>query len=190
MREIKVDTVFIGSCTNARIEDLRAAASVLEGRMAAPGLRALVVPGSGQVKIQAEKEGLDNIFMSAGFEWRNPGCSMCLAMNPDKLVSRRTLRLYFQPKFRRPPRAGWSHPSGVTRRRRSHRCRRAFRFPGGSSMKPIRVITGKAVPLDRSKRRHRPDNPGIVAEAGRKDGVRAGAVLRVARPTGLRPQQT
>ena len=85
MREIKVDTVFIGSCTNARIEDLRAAASVLEGHTAAPGLRALVVPGSGRVKIQAEKEGLDKIFISAGFEWRNPGCSMCLAMNPDKL---------------------------------------------------------------------------------------------------------
>ena len=85
MREVKVDTVFIGSCTNARIEDLRAAASVLEGRKTAPGIRALVVPGSGHVKIQAEKEGLDNVFISAGFEWRNPGCSMCLAMNPDKL---------------------------------------------------------------------------------------------------------
>ena len=85
MREVKVDTVFIGSCTNARIEDLRAAAAVLEGRKAAPGMRALVVPGSGQVKVQAEKEGLDNIFINAGFEWRNPGCSMCLAMNPDKL---------------------------------------------------------------------------------------------------------
>jgi len=85
MREIKVDTVFIGSCTNARIEDLRAAAAVLEGRRVAQGLRALVVPGSGQVKMQAEKEGLDKIFIGAGFEWRNPGCSMCLAMNPDKL---------------------------------------------------------------------------------------------------------
>ena len=85
MREIAVDTVFIGSCTNARIEDLRAAASVLQGRTAAAGVRALVVPGSGQVKVQAEKEGLDNIFVKAGFEWRNPGCSMCLAMNPDKL---------------------------------------------------------------------------------------------------------
>jgi len=85
MREIKVGTVFIGSCTNARIEDLRAAAAVLEGRRVAPGTRALVVPGSGQVKLQAEKEGLDKVFASAGFEWRNPGCSMCLAMNPDKL---------------------------------------------------------------------------------------------------------
>jgi 3-isopropylmalate/(R)-2-methylmalate dehydratase large subunit len=85
MKEVKVDTVFIGSCTNARIEDLRAAAGVLAGRRVAPGLRALVVPGSGQVKAQAEKEGLDTVFVKAGFEWRNAGCSMCLAMNPDRL---------------------------------------------------------------------------------------------------------
>ena len=85
VRDVRVDTVFIGSCTNGRIEDLRAAASVLEGRRVAASVRALVVPGSGQVKAQAEREGLDRIFASAGFEWRNPGCSMCLAMNPDKL---------------------------------------------------------------------------------------------------------
>ncbi len=85
MREIPVDTVFIGSCTNSRIEDLRAAAGVLEGRQVRPGLRALVVPGSQQVKAQAEAEGLDRLFTAAGFEWREPGCSMCLAMNPDKL---------------------------------------------------------------------------------------------------------
>jgi 3-isopropylmalate/(R)-2-methylmalate dehydratase large subunit len=86
IRDIPVDTVFIGSCTNGRIEDLRAAASVLEGKHVAPNMRALVVPGSGQVKAQAEREGLDQIFSGAGFEWRNPGCSMCLAMNPDKLA--------------------------------------------------------------------------------------------------------
>ena len=86
MRDIAVDTVFIGSCTNGRIEDLRAAASVLRGRRVAPSIRALVVPGSGQVKAQAESEGLDRVFVSAGFDWRNPGCSMCLAMNPDKLA--------------------------------------------------------------------------------------------------------
>ena len=85
MREIPVDTVFIGSCTNSRIEDLRAAAGVLEGRQVRSGLRALVVPGSQQVKAQAEAEGLDHVFTAAGFEWREPGCSMCLAMNPDKL---------------------------------------------------------------------------------------------------------
>ncbi|HUA95518.1 MAG TPA: 3-isopropylmalate dehydratase large subunit [Acidimicrobiales bacterium] len=86
MREVAVDTVFLGSCTNSRIEDLREAAAILEGRHARPGLRALVVPGSHRVKAQAEAEGLDKVFMAAGFEWREPGCSMCLAMNPDKLA--------------------------------------------------------------------------------------------------------
>ncbi|MCL4434425.1 MAG: 3-isopropylmalate dehydratase large subunit [Actinobacteria bacterium] len=86
IKDIKVDTVFIGSCTNSRIEDLRSAASVLDGRHVAQGLRALVVPGSHAVKSQAEQEGLDKIFISAGFAWREPGCSMCLAMNPDKLI--------------------------------------------------------------------------------------------------------
>ncbi|HXW38573.1 MAG TPA: 3-isopropylmalate dehydratase large subunit [Acidimicrobiales bacterium] len=85
MRDIQVDTVFIGSCTNSRIEDLRAAASVAEGQHVLAGVRALVVPGSHRVKAQAESEGLDAIFLAAGFEWREPGCSMCLAMNPDKL---------------------------------------------------------------------------------------------------------
>jgi 3-isopropylmalate/(R)-2-methylmalate dehydratase large subunit len=85
MRDISVDTVFIGSCTNSRIEDLRAAAAVLDGRAVREGLRALVVPGSQRVKAEAEAEGLDDVFRAAGFEWREPGCSMCLAMNPDKL---------------------------------------------------------------------------------------------------------
>ena len=85
VRDIPVNTVFIGSCTNGRIEDLRAAAAVLEGRRVAPSVRALAVPGSGRGKAQAEQEGLDRVFTDAGFEWRNPGCSMCLAMNPDKL---------------------------------------------------------------------------------------------------------
>ena len=84
--EIPVDTVFLGSCTNSRIEDLRAAASVLEGRRVHGRVRALAVPGSHRVKAQAEAEGLDEVFLAAGFEWREPGCSMCLAMNPDKLA--------------------------------------------------------------------------------------------------------
>jgi 3-isopropylmalate/(R)-2-methylmalate dehydratase large subunit len=83
--DVAIDTVFIGSCTNARIEDLRAAAVVAQGRKVAQGVRALVVPGSGLVKRQAEEEGLDRIFEEAGFEWREPGCSMCLAMNADRL---------------------------------------------------------------------------------------------------------
>ncbi|WP_438997082.1 3-isopropylmalate dehydratase large subunit [Candidatus Puniceispirillum sp.] len=86
LTEIKVDTVFIGSCTNSRIEDLRAAARIADGKVIADGMRALVVPGSGLVKEQAEAEGLDKIFQAAGFEWREPGCSMCLAMNADKLA--------------------------------------------------------------------------------------------------------
>jgi 3-isopropylmalate/(R)-2-methylmalate dehydratase large subunit len=84
--EIRIDKVFIGSCTNSRIEDLRAAAEVVKGRSVAPNVKlAMVVPGSGQVKRQAEAEGLDRVFMDAGFEWREPGCSMCLAMNDDRL---------------------------------------------------------------------------------------------------------
>jgi 3-isopropylmalate/(R)-2-methylmalate dehydratase large subunit len=86
IRDVAVDTVFIGSCTNSRIEDLRSAATVLDGRRVRAGLRALVVPGSHRVKAQAEEEGLDAIFRAAGFDWREPGCSMCLAMNPDKLA--------------------------------------------------------------------------------------------------------
>ncbi len=85
LRDIQIDTVFIGSCTNARIEDLRAAAAVVKNRHVADSVRALVVPGSGLVKNQAETEGLDRVFIDAGFEWREPGCSMCLAMNADKL---------------------------------------------------------------------------------------------------------
>ncbi|MGH9263927.1 MAG: 3-isopropylmalate dehydratase large subunit [Acidimicrobiales bacterium] len=86
LREVAVDTVFIGSCTNSRIEDLRAAAAIVDGRKVHDGLRAMVVPGSMKVKADAEAEGLDRIFTAAGFEWRAAGCSMCLGMNPDKLA--------------------------------------------------------------------------------------------------------
>ena len=85
LSDVAVDTVFIGSCTNSRIEDLRSAAAVAKGRKVKEGVRTLVVPGSFQVKAQAEAEGLDKVFKDAGFDWREPGCSMCLAMNPDKL---------------------------------------------------------------------------------------------------------
>lgn len=86
MAGLPIDMVFIGSCTNGRIEDLRAAAKVVDGKRVAPGVRALVVPGSGQVKAQAEAEGLDRTFLAAGMEWRAAGCSMCLGMNPDRLA--------------------------------------------------------------------------------------------------------
>jgi 3-isopropylmalate/(R)-2-methylmalate dehydratase large subunit len=83
LKGLAVDVVFIGSCTNSRLEDLRAAAAVARGRQVAKGVRALVVPGSGLVKRAAESEGLHRIFQAAGFEWRDPGCSMCVAMNGD-----------------------------------------------------------------------------------------------------------
>ncbi|MEO3786207.1 3-isopropylmalate dehydratase large subunit [Actinocorallia sp. B10E7] len=86
LRDIAIDTVFLGSCTNGRIEDLRAAAAVLHGRRIADGVRMLVVPGSFKIKLQAEREGLDRVFTAAGAEWRHPGCSMCQGMNPDKLA--------------------------------------------------------------------------------------------------------
>jgi 3-isopropylmalate/(R)-2-methylmalate dehydratase large subunit len=86
MTDIEIDRVFLGSCTNGRIEDLRAAAAIVKGRKVSERVSAMVVPGSGLVKAQAEAEGLDAIFKDAGFEWREPGCSMCLGMNPDKLA--------------------------------------------------------------------------------------------------------
>jgi 3-isopropylmalate/(R)-2-methylmalate dehydratase large subunit len=86
MTDIEINRVFIGSCTNGRIEDLRAAAKIIDGKKVHAQVNAMVVPGSGLVKAQAEAEGLDKIFLAAGFEWREPGCSMCLAMNPDRLA--------------------------------------------------------------------------------------------------------
>ena len=103
----KVDVAFIGSCTNGRLSDLREAARVARGRKVAPGVRALVVPGSQQVRAAAEAEGLHEIFAEAGFQWRGAGCSMCLAMNPDKLPGPRAMCLVVQPQFQGP--AGQSH---------------------------------------------------------------------------------
>jgi 3-isopropylmalate/(R)-2-methylmalate dehydratase large subunit len=85
LKEVAIDKVFIGSCTNGRIEDIRAAAAIAKGRKVAEGVYAMVVPGSGLVKEQAEQEGLDKVLVEAGFDWREPGCSMCLAMNADRL---------------------------------------------------------------------------------------------------------
>jgi 3-isopropylmalate/(R)-2-methylmalate dehydratase large subunit len=85
MTDVEIDTIFVGACTNGRIEDIRAVAEVAKGRKVAEGIRTLIVPGSGLVKEQAEQEGLDKILIDAGFDWREPGCSMCLAMNVDRL---------------------------------------------------------------------------------------------------------
>jgi 3-isopropylmalate/(R)-2-methylmalate dehydratase large subunit len=85
MKAIKIDTVFLGSCTNGRIEDLRSAAEIIKGKRISGDTRMLVVPGSARVRLQAEAEGLDRVFLDAGAEWRSAGCSMCLGMNPDQL---------------------------------------------------------------------------------------------------------
>ena len=114
-RDLKLDRVFIGSCTNARIEDLRAAAAVVNGHKVAGHVNAMVVPGSGLVKQQAEKEGLDRVFKDAGFEWREAGCSMCLAMNPDKLEPGERCASTSQPQLRRPPRPRRPHAPGLAR---------------------------------------------------------------------------
>ena len=99
VQDIKIDKVFIGSCTNGRIEDLREAAEILKNKKKASHVHGMVVPGSGLVKEQAEQEGLDKIFIESGFEWREPGCSMCLAMNADKLKPQDCL-LYTSPSPR------------------------------------------------------------------------------------------
>ena len=159
--DLKLDRVFIGSCTNARIEDLRAAAAVVNGHKVAGHVNAMVVPGSGLVKQQAEKEGLDRIFKEAGFEWREAGCSMCLAMNPDKLAPGRALRLDLEPQLRRPPRPRRPHAPGLARDGRGGGVRGPFcGYPRveltptpiriESIMKPFTKHTGRVVAMDRA----------------------------------------
>ena len=131
--DVPVQRVFIGSCTNSRIEDLRAAAAIAKGRKVAAGVNAMVVPGSGLVKHQAEEEGLDRIFLDAGFEWREPGCSMCLAMNPDKSTPGERIAPRPRTAISRAARAGAPDPSdepGDGRRRRHRRPPRR-RAPAG-----------------------------------------------------------
>ena len=126
--EIAIDKVFIGSCTNSRIEDLRAAASVAAGRKVADNVKlAMVVPGSGLVKQQAEAEGLDRIFVEAGFEWREPGCSMCLAMNADRLEAGERCASTSNRNFEGRQGAGRAHPPGVAGDGRGRGDRRPFR---------------------------------------------------------------
>ena len=121
MREVKVDTVFVGSCTNGRIEDLRLAAEIIKGHTVDKDTRLLVVPGSVRVRMQAEDEGLDVVFKEAGGEWRGAGCSMCLGMNPDQLTPGRAQRLDVQPQLRGTAGQGRSHPPRLGPGRRGHR---------------------------------------------------------------------
>ena len=112
IREQPVNVVFIGSCTNGRLSDLRGAADVLRGRKVASGVQLLVVPGSQQVKRAAEAEGLDRVFIEPGAEWRESGCSMCIGMNGDNVGARPVLGQHQQPQLRRPPGPGRAHAAG------------------------------------------------------------------------------
>ncbi len=162
MKDIAVDAVFMGSCTNSRIEDLRAFASVIRGREKAPGVRVMVVPGSARVRLEAEAEGLDKVFTDFGAEWRFAGCSMCLGMNPDQLAPG-ALREHVEPQLRGPAGQGRADAPRVPARRRRHRrpghalepvgpgARRVEHRPRRSRlMDKTTTVTGIAAPLQRS----------------------------------------
>ena len=134
-----VDVVFVGSCTNGRLEDLRAAADVLRGREVADGVRMLVVPGSAAVRAAAEAEGLDKVFTDAGAEWRFAGCSMCLGMNPDTLAAGPALGLHVQPQLRGPAGPRRPYPPRLAAGRRRDRRRRPLRRPGRPELRPIEI---------------------------------------------------
>ena len=153
IEEIAIDRVFIGSCTNSRIGDLRAAAEVVAGRRVAASVNAMVVPGSQQVKAQAEAEGLDRIFRDAGFDWRVAGCSMCLGMNPDILAPGRALRLDVEPQLRGSPGPRRTHAPGLAADGGGRRDRRALHRHQAlelRAMEAIETISGAVSHLDRA----------------------------------------
>ena len=157
LRDIAVDTVFVGSCTNGRIEDLRAAAEVLKGRRVADGVRMLVVPGSARVRLQAEAEGLDKVFTEAGAEWRLAGCSMCLGMNPDQLAPGERSASTSNRNFEgRQGKGGRTHlvcplvAAATARARHPVLPRRPLRPEGNHAMDAFTTHTGVGVPLRRS----------------------------------------
>ena len=142
-----VNVVFIGSCTNSRISDLRIAASLLKGRKVNPKVRVMVVPGSQEVKRQAEAEGLPEIFRAAGCEWREPGCSMCIAMNGDQLAAGRVQRVDLESQFRRPARQGRPHVPGQPAHCRGHRGHRRRYGCEEHAMKPFTNFESRVVPM-------------------------------------------
>ena len=184
MREIEVDTVFIGSCTNGRIEDLRTAAGLIEGRKVADDTRILVVPGSVRVRLQAEEEGLDVIFKDAGAEWRGAGCSMCLGMNPDQLmVGERSASTSNRNFEGRQGKGGRTHlvsaqvavATGVLGHLAGHRptWRR-------SDMRQVHQPHRHRRSAAAQQRRHRPDHPGRLPQARHAHGLRGRPVLGLA----------
>ena len=180
IQELKLDRVFIGSCTNARIGDLRAAAEVVDGRKVADGVYAMVVPGSQQVKAQAEREGLDEVFRRAGFDWREAGCSMCLGMNPDIAAPGERVASTSNRNFEgRQGRGARSHlVSPADGRGGGHR--RPFRrHQGVGADEGNRNDHRPGVGAEPRRRRHRPDHPQAVPQARRADRLRGVPLLRL-----------
>ena len=179
LRDIHVDTVFVGSCTNGRIEDLRSVAEIMNGRKVADGVRMLVVPGSMRVRFQAEEEGLDKVFTDAGAEWRSAGCSMCLGMNPDQLApgerSASTSNRNFEGRQGKGGRTHLVSPLVAA----------ATAVRGTLSSPEDLNLTGRLHHPHRHRRaaapqqrRHRPDHPGRLPQAGHPHRLRGRAVRR------------
>ena len=203
--DIKIDTVFLGSCTNGRIEDLRAAAAIVKGHHVATKIRAMVVPGSQAVKRQAESEGLDTIFKTAGFEWREPGCSMCLAMNPDILQPGERCASTSNRNFEgRQGRGGRTHlvspqmaaAAAITGHFTDIR---TWNQNGGIPNDPHQRPHLHRRPSAVAQHRHGPDHPQAVPQAHRAHRLRRLPLLRLAPHPGrprsrparpqVRPQQ-
>ena len=192
IRSIDVDTVFIGSCTNSRIEDLRTAAGVLEGRRVRPGLRALVVPGLTPGQAPGRGGGPRPRLRRGGLRVARERLLDVPRHEPRSALGRRALRLDLEPQFRGPPGARRPHPSRVARRGGGDVGRRAVSPPRRTSraeMEPVHIVSGPGGPARPLGRRHRPDHPERVAEAHRADRLRRRSVRRVARRPGLRPQR-
>ena len=186
----QVDVVFIGSCTNSRISDLRLAAGLLEGRRVAPGVRMLVVPGSQDVKKQAEAEGLDDIFKRAGAEWREAGCSMCIAMNGDQLEPGQyavsTSNRNFEGRQGKGGRTFLASPltaaataitGKITDVRTMLSCPVFSQIGSHGSIHEVQIARGRA-PVERH--RHRSDHPRALSQDDRQGRARRGAVRRLA----------
>lgn len=199
LREIKVDTVFVGSCTNGRIEDLRAAAEIVKGRKVADGVRMLVVPGSARVGLQAVSEGLDVVFKEAGAEWRHAGCSMCLGMNPDQLAPGERSASTSNRNFEGRRGQGRAHPPGLPAGRRRHRGHGPPRVPRRPVRRPRArwsLISHGSIhhphrpgrPAAPQQRRHRPDHPRPLAQEGDPGRVRGRAVRGLAQGPVVHPQ--
>ena len=190
MQEIELDRVFIGSCTNSRIGDLREAAEVVQGPQVASSVDAMVVPGSQQVKAQAEAEGLDEVFRAAGFDWRSAGCSMCLGMNPDIAAPGERVRLDLEPQLRGPPGPGRPHAPRQPEDGRRGRDRGPLRrHQGVELMDPVRHHRRRRLGARPRRRRHRPDHPQAVPQAGRAHRLRRVPLLRLGEGARLGPAE-